>query len=216
MEYSKDSEKKIISESKEINIISEKNTEKVFQEYVLEDNVKLKINMLVFEGNHEFKFILKGINSGIEFNCIYLMNNQKYDLLMHAVHENENCYSRLESNGVLKNSESNIRGIIQIEENSNNSDGYEKSNAIIIENSRSISIPDLIIKNNNVKCSHGSSVTRLDKDKIFYLMSRGLSKEDASKIIIKGFYDKQILKIEDQEFRKKIEEELIEKINNTL
>ena len=49
-------------------------------------------------------------------------------------------------------------------------------------------IPALEIDNNDVKCSHSSAVGQIDKEKIFYLMSRGLYKSEAKKKIVEGYF----------------------------
>jgi Fe-S cluster assembly protein SufD len=60
----------------------------------------------------------------------------------------------------------------------------------------------LEIDNNEVKCSHGTTVSRLDKEKLFYLKSRGIPEEKASKLLIKGFFDPIIRKIKIKQARK--------------
>ena len=55
--------------------------------------------------------------------------------------------------------------------------------------------PDLEILANEVRCTHGSTVGRLDEQSIFYLMSRGLSRKKAEKVMIDGFVNQVVEKI---------------------
>ena len=49
--------------------------------------------------------------------------------------------------------------------------------------------PNLEIEANDVRCTHGASVGKVDADQLFYLMSRGLSKDVATKMIVEGFFE---------------------------
>ena len=73
--------------------------------------------------------------------------------------------------------------------------------------------PELEIYADNVKCSHGSTSGSLDEDSIHYLMARGLSREDSSKLLIKGFLNDVIEFIKSPSIRKFVESKLEEQIN---
>ena len=62
--------------------------------------------------------------------------------------------------------------------------------------------PELEIYADDVKCSHGSSSGNLDENKIFYLMTRGLNKNQAKKILLEGFFLEVIEKITDKSVKK--------------
>ncbi len=170
------------------------------------------LTLVVFSrnaGKSSIRCILQGEGSRVELHNIYLINGTgsaegtrpAYELDMQAVHANRNTYSRLTANGIVINGRSLIKGLIKINENAEDSDGYEKSNALIIKDGTAVSVPNLKIHNNNVKCSHGSTVTRLDEEKLFYLQSRGLSRKDASTIAIKGFYAQALNAVSDEKIR---------------
>ena len=59
-----------------------------------------------------------------------------------------------------------------------------------------------------MKCSHGSTSGNIDEDAVYYLMTRGLSKKEATKLIIKGFLNDVVSEIEDSEVKKLIDEHL--------
>ena len=66
------------------------------------------------------------------------------------------------------------------------------------------SIPQLEIYEEDVKCSHGSTTGQIEDDAIFYLQSRGINTEDARKLMIKGFADELINKVDNEYLRKEI------------
>ena len=57
------------------------------------------------------------------------------------------------------------------------------------------------INNHNVRCTHGATVSQVDKEKLFYLKSRGLNNSEAMRIIIDGFFEPFILRIENESLR---------------
>ena len=68
--------------------------------------------------------------------------------------------------------------------------------------------PELEIYADDVKCSHGSTSGNVDKDAIYYLMTRGLSKKEATKLIIRGFLNDITSEIKDKDINKLIETHL--------
>ena len=73
--------------------------------------------------------------------------------------------------------------------------------------------PELEIYADDVKCSHGSTSGNLDENSIFYLMSRGLSRHEAKKLLIEGFLVDAIETITNKEIKEYFLEKLKNKIN---
>ena len=93
-------------------------------------------------------------------------------------------------------------------------DAYQLSKAILLsEGSEFDSKPELEIYADDVKCSHGSTSGSLDKDSIYYLMTRGLSKKESTKLLVNGFLNEVIDTIKSNSIRnfikKKLEGQLI-------
>lgn len=81
-----------------------------------------------------------------------------------------------------------FRGIIRVHKGAQQTDAYQTNrNLLLSENARADSLPNLEIEADDVKCSHGSTVGQLDDDHLFYLMSRGLSREKAERLVVLGF-----------------------------
>lgn len=68
-------------------------------------------------------------------------------------------------------------------------DGYQANrNLILSKQARADSIPGLEILADDIRCSHAATVGQLDEESIFYLMSRGLPRREAKRIVIEGFF----------------------------
>ena len=123
-------------------------------------------------------------------NNIVLSRNSEYNIFTRSDHNAKNTKSLMQCRNIMHNSKAIMRGLVYIHENASNSNGYQKNEMLMLDNtSRAISIPDLEIHNDDVKCTHGSSISRPDAEKLFYIQSRGLSNEESEKLLIKGFYE---------------------------
>ena len=60
-------------------------------------------------------------------------------------------------------------------------------NLLLSKRAKAFSKPQLNIENNDVACSHGSSTGALDKEQMFYLQTRGLTKEESKKLLVDAF-----------------------------
>ena len=81
-----------------------------------------------------------------------------------------------------------FRGIIRVHKGAQQTDAYQTNrNLLLNDAARADSLPNLEIEADDVKCSHGSTVGQLDDDHLFYLMSRGLSREKAERLVVLGF-----------------------------
>ena len=80
------------------------------------------------------------------------------------------------------------------------------------EDAKADSIPNLEIGNNDVKCSHGASVSHIDTDKLFYLKSRGISENESIGLIIEGFLGEIADKIHNDDLKEEIKIKIRDKI----
>jgi Fe-S cluster assembly scaffold protein SufB len=121
-----------------------------------------------------------------------------------AVIGNDNSYFDIESeiNHIEKNTKSNVmyksalggkaksvyKGVIRQGDNAYNSYTYlSESSLLLSKDAKNISVPSLEIENNELKAYHSASSEPVNKNALFYLMSRGLEKEEATKVITIGF-----------------------------
>jgi len=145
---------------------------------------------------------------------LYLLSDEQiFDLYTSSVHGASNTSSNILTKGVLnKESKALSRGLVKIEKNAFGSNGYEKQEALLLSDKAvAYAIPNLEIKNHDVKCSHGSSIGQLDENKVFYLMSRGLNKTQAQKKIIEGYFI-PIINVLNDNIKNKIYESIEKKL----
>lgn len=118
-------------------------------------------------------------------------SNQKYDLNTETIHNASKTQCDMYTKGVLNDNAKNVyRGLVKIQPDAYGCKGFQKSDTLLLgENTETDPVPVLEIHNNDVKCGHGATVGQIDKEKIFYMMSRGLSEQEAIETITKGFFD---------------------------
>tara|TARA_B100000579_G_scaffold10469_1_gene7734 strand:+ start:2174 stop:3430 length:1257 start_codon:yes stop_codon:yes gene_type:complete len=148
---------------------------------------------------------LKENYSSAFINGVILSNNEEeHELKALIKHTGENTKSFQKIKSVIdKNSKAIFQGKIYVDSNAQKTDGYQLSKAIILDqNSEFDSKPELEIYADDVKCSHGSTSGNLDENAIFYLMSRGINRSDARKLLIKGFLQDAIETITNEEIKK--------------
>ena len=91
---------------------------------------------------------------------------------------------------LLGESRSVWQGMIYVAENAVKTDGYQANrNLVLSDKARADSIPGLEILTDDVRCTHGATVGKIDADQVFYLESRGIPRKEAEKLIVEGFFD---------------------------
>ena len=159
--------------------------------------------------------ILNGEGSKTTNWGIFLGNEeQQFKIASSTIHAAPYTESDMLNKGILNDrSRAIYQGLIKINSNAPNSNGYQKIDTLILSDEAEIDpIPNLEIDNHNVKCSHGATISQVDKEKIFYLMSRGLSEEEAKKMIIKGFFEPMIDKIKIEAMKEEVRNIITKKL----
>ncbi len=81
-----------------------------------------------------------------------------------------------------------FQGLIKVEKQAQQTDSYlANHNLLLSPRARADSIPTLEIEANDVRCTHGATVGQLDEEQLFYMRSRGLSRQEAERLIVTGF-----------------------------
>ena len=93
-------------------------------------------------------------------------------------------------------------GLIRVEEEAQRTDAYQTNrNLLLNENAEANSLPGLEIGANDVKCSHGATTGKIDDTNLFYFLSRGISREVAEELLVFGFFEEIVEKIDHEEVR---------------
>ncbi|MBD1155290.1 Fe-S cluster assembly protein SufD [Pelagibacterales bacterium SAG-MED18] len=147
---------------------------------------------------------LKGEHSSAFVNGIFSLDKNKHHEIRTTVNhltENTKSYQLIKS--VLEDSsKAAYQGKIFVNSDAQKTDGYQLSKAILLNKDSEFNAkPELEIYADDVKCSHGSASGSLNEDSIFYLMSRGLSYNQARELLINGFLLDVVEKITDSEIK---------------
>ena len=118
----------------------------------------------------------------------------KDDFLVYNNHLSSSCSSNVGMRSILnKGVECSFLALIDIENKIKNSKAEQDCKAILLDEKSSMNAkPEMKIFNNDVVCKHGTTIGSLNKDQIFYLNSRGLSKLKAEKILLQGIISEYI------------------------
>lgn len=102
-----------------------------------------------------------------------------------------NTTSDLLFKGALKEKSRSVwQGMIYVAPGAQKTDGYQANrNLVLSRDARADSIPGLEIMADDVRCTHGATVGKIDPDELFYILSRGIQLPDAERLVVQGFFE---------------------------
>jgi len=116
---------------------------------------------------------------------------------------------------LLDNSRSVWQGMIYVAPDAAKTDGYQANrNLVLSKSARADSIPGLEILTDDVRCTHGAIVGKIDEEQVFYLLSRGMQREDAERLIVEGFFDPIMQRIPFEGVRQRFQSAIKEKMEH--
>ncbi len=126
--------------------------------------------------------------------CFFLKNKNVCSNKTNIIHNAEHCVSNQTYKGILNDlSKANYYSNTFVSENAQKTEGYQLSKGILLSDDCSFfSKPELRIFADDVKCSHGSTIGPVDESALYYLRSRGISKNEAMKMIISSFIEEDL------------------------
>ena len=141
------------------------------------------------------------------FTVFFGHGKQQFDFLNKCTHIGRNTESLILSSGALQDTaKAKQEGFAKIEKKAYNATAHQKAKTLLLdEGTRALPIPKLEIDNNDVAATHEASVGQIEEEKIFYLMSRGIDKQEAKKLYVEGFFEQYTSKISVPELRQDVE-----------
>jgi Fe-S cluster assembly protein SufD len=135
---------------------------------------------------------LDGEGSWCRMSGFYFAEGNQH--LDHDTQQNHNAphtTSDLLFKGALRDQSRSVwQGMIYVAPGAQKTDGYQANrNLVLSKSARADSIPGLEILADDVRCTHGATVGQLEQEHIFYLMSRGVPRVEAEKVVVDGFFD---------------------------
>ena len=137
--------------------------------------------------------VLKGdYSKGTCITISVAKGKQHQDSGAKMIHIGKNTTSNIISKSIaMENGSSDYRGKVEIKKSATNSTSLVKCDSLILDkNSSSDTYPNNIVNNNTSNIEHEATVSKISEEKLFYMMSRGISKEKAIELIILGFTDR--------------------------
>lgn len=163
-------------------------------EFNLEENAHLIINKSYNEKeiDEEITINLNGFNARVDYNFSTLTyNNQKY--VININHNEKSTISNVINHGVVMNDSQLLFEVNSVVKKGNKASKLNQASKIIVMSSNNSTIkPNLFIDEYDVDAVHSATIGKFRKEDIFYLMTKGLKKEDAINLLIKGFLEGHI------------------------
>ncbi len=116
--------------------------------------------------------------------------------------------------GALKGRSRSVwQGMIYVAKGAQRTDGYQANRNIVLEEgAHADSIPGLEILADDVRCTHGATVGKLEQEPLFYLMSRGIPPAEASRLAVEGFFDPIMQRIPFEGVRERFHQAILDKM----
>ncbi len=114
---------------------------------------------------------------------------------LHAAPDTESDFA---FKGALRDAARTVwRGMIRVEEGAQRTNAYQENrNLLLSKMATANSIPGLEILANDVRCTHGATLSQVDREQLFYLMARGLPRSEAERLIVRGFFQDVLDRVE--------------------
>ncbi len=143
-----------------------------------------------------------------------IKNNSHIDNHTSVDHMEENSISNEHYKGIVEGGSRGVfNGKIYVRQKAQKTNAFQSNNNILLSDNAKVNTkPQLEIWADDVKCSHGCTVGQLDEDALFYLMSRGIPKKEATSILLSAFSSDITEKIEDENLRKHYEELILSEL----
>jgi len=139
----------------------------------------------------QIRSTMKGSGSQVNTKLMtYGTGSQQFDYDVSSLHSAPDTASNILQKAVLDNrARMVINGLVKVAKSAPRSSGFQKEDTLLLSpEAEAAPIPNLEINSHDVKCSHGTTVGQIDRDMLFYLMSRGLSEKEATKTVVRGFF----------------------------
>ena len=151
----------------------------------------LAVNLGSTFARTQVESVLKGEGSFSEMLGLYFADgDQHFAQRTLQSHNDEHTTSDLLYKGALKDkARSEYSGLIKVLPGAQGTDAYQANrNLVLSDDAMARSIPQLEIEANEVRCTHGATVSPVEEEHLFYLMSRGIDRVTAQKLIVFGFF----------------------------
>jgi Fe-S cluster assembly protein SufD len=130
------------------------------------------------------------------------------------IHRAPSCFSDLLFNDALKDRARSVyMGVIKVFPGAQKTDAYQRNGNLILDpTARADSIPGLEIQADDVRCTHAATAAQVEDEYVFYLMARGLTRPQAERMIVQGFFQAVLDRVPVESVVRKLERVIERKI----
>lgn len=160
------------------------------------------LNLGSKHARNEGHTVIEGAGSNAEILSLTVAHKeQEIDQRTLQSHNAPNSRSNLLFKNALQDTSKTIfSGLIKVAEEAQLTDAYQTNrNLLLSPTAEANSLPGLEILANDVKCSHGATTGQIDDNELFYLLARGIDKPTAQKLLVFGFFEEILEKINNEE-----------------
>lgn len=160
---------------------------------------------------------LKGDNSETEKLAVwYPTGEQHNDISMHAYHYGENTRCQMDSRAVVDDEARSVyEGLQHVGDRADDTQSFQDESVLMLSDKCEVDAsPKLMIEDPNVEASHAASAGNLPEKELHYLKSRGLSENQARKLIVKGYFEPVMEEISLPGLKESIREEVAKKLQS--
>ncbi|MDQ4065456.1 MAG: Fe-S cluster assembly protein SufD [Actinomycetota bacterium] len=175
----------------------------------------LAVNLGSSFARTQVESVLKGEGSFSEMLGLYFADSdQHFAQRTLQAHDEPHATSDLLYKGALKDhARSEYSGLIKVLPGAQGTDAYQANrNLVLSEDAMARSIPQLEIEANEVRCTHGATVSPVEEEHLFYLMSRGIDRVTAQKLIVFGFFGEVLDRIRVPAVREQLSDAIAAKV----
>jgi Fe-S cluster assembly protein SufD len=165
---------------------------------------------------NEFNSVFKGEGSESTLNGLFMIDGEQlFDAHTLIDHAKPHCASHEHYKGILQgNSKGVFNGKVMVRQDAQKTNAFQENNAILLSDSAVMNTkPQLEIFADDVKCSHGATIGKLNEEAKFYLKSRGIGEDVATAILIHAFASDVITSIKIEALRDYLEKIITRKFN---
>ncbi len=125
---------------------------------------------------------------------------QEFDQRTLQIHQAPNTKSDLlYKNALHDTSKTNFSGLIIVDPDAQKTDAYQSNRNLMLSDDAEVnSLPGLEIQANDVRCTHGSTTSRVDPEQLYYLQSRGIHPKTAHQLLVFGFFEEVLNRLESE------------------
>lgn len=202
-----------------INLLNSNSEHFEAMENILEDNSDLNYTIIDIGGKNSIQNYYSNIigkSAKNDLKTIYLgSENQIKDINYIAELRGQKSFVDIDVQGALKeNAKKNFKGTIDFKKGCKKAKGNENEFCMLLsEKAKSLALPMLLCTEDDVEGNHSTASGKVDKEQLFYIMTRGLSYKETVKLIVRANFNKTIERILDEEVKQNIIKEIDERLD---